>query len=159
MPFLGVDPGIRGGIAALNGSAVILAVDIPTIGEKAKQRVNVHELHALLVSASPIDHAFIERAQAMPKQGASSGFLYGRAVGAIETAIALAGIPLTIVEPSKWKKHFRLAGGDKERARQLALQLYPKASAMLSRKKDHGRAEAILIAQYGREMHAAMRAH
>jgi hypothetical protein len=29
----------------------------------------------------------IERAQAMPKQGASSGFKYGRAVGALEGVI------------------------------------------------------------------------
>ena len=36
----------------------------------------------------------IERAQAMPKQGASSGFKYGRAVGAIEAAIALCAIPV-----------------------------------------------------------------
>jgi hypothetical protein len=50
------------------------------------------------------DHAVIERAQAMPKQGASSGFKYGRAVGAIEAAIALCGVPLTIIEPTTWKK-------------------------------------------------------
>ena len=41
-----------------------------------------------------------ERAQAMPKQGSSSRFKYGRAVGAIETTIMLRGIPLEIVESS-----------------------------------------------------------
>ena len=48
--------------------------------------------------------ALIERAQAMPKQGASSGFKYGRAVGAIEAVITLCEIPVTIVEPSVWKR-------------------------------------------------------
>jgi hypothetical protein len=38
-------------------------------------------------------HAYIERAQAMPKQGASSGFKYGRAVGAIEATLACCEIP------------------------------------------------------------------
>ena len=73
----------------------------------------------------------------MPRQGASSGFKYGRACGAIEAAVACWAIPMTIVEP---------AGKDKEAARQRALQLFPAAHAMLARKKDHGRAEAALIA-------------
>jgi len=91
-------------------------------------------------------HCLIERAQAMPKQGASSGFKYGRAVGAIEAVIACCAIPLTIVEPSMWKKFHALRGGDKEAGRQRALQLFPSAHALLARKKDHGRAEAALIA-------------
>jgi len=82
----------------------------------------------------------------MPKQGGSSGFKYGRAVGAIEAVIALCGVPLTIIEPTAWKKFHGLRGGDKEASRQRALQLFPAAHEMLARKKDHGRAEAALIA-------------
>jgi hypothetical protein len=44
---------------------------------------------------------------------------------------------------------WRLPGKDKERARQKALELFPGAHALLARKKDHGRAEAALIALYG----------
>jgi len=91
----------------------------------------------------------IERAQAMPKQGASSGFKYGRAVGAIEAVVACCAIPLTIVEPSIWKKLHALRGGDKEAGRQRALQLFPTAHELLARKRDHGRAEAALIALAG----------
>jgi crossover junction endodeoxyribonuclease RuvC len=85
----------------------------------------------------------------MPKQGASSGFKFGRATGAIEAVIACCKIPLTIVEPSIWKKFHRLRGGDKEAGRQRALQLFPHAHELLARKKDHGRAEAALIVLYG----------
>jgi crossover junction endodeoxyribonuclease RuvC len=91
----------------------------------------------------------IERAQAMPKQGASSGFKYGRATGAIETVITCCEIPMTIIEPSMWKRFHHLPGKDKETARQRALQLFPTAHAWLARKKDHGRAEAALVALYG----------
>ena len=94
-------------------------------------------------------HAFIERAQAMPKQGASSGYKYGRAVGAIEAVIACCEVPLTLVEPSAWKMFHRLRGGDKDGGRQRALQLFPAAHALFARKKDHGRAEAALIALAG----------
>jgi hypothetical protein len=82
----------------------------------------------------------------MPKQGASSGFKYGRAVGSIEAAIACCEIPLTIIEPTAWKKFHQLRGGEKEASRQRALMLFPHAHNLLARKMDHGRAEAALIA-------------
>jgi crossover junction endodeoxyribonuclease RuvC len=150
---VGVDPGTSGGLAkvAVADAAapqLIEAIDIPVIGTGAKERVDVAAICAW-ISQHDVRHAYIERAQAMPKQGASSGFKYGRAVGAIEAAIALSGIPLTIVEPSVWKRFYRLPGKEKEASRQRALQLFPAAHAALARKKDHGRAEAALIALYG----------
>jgi crossover junction endodeoxyribonuclease RuvC len=124
------------------------AIDIPVAGVSAKERVDVLAIRTWIARHTP-HHALIERAQAMPKQGASSGFKYGRAVGAIEAVISCCAIPLTIIEPSMWKKFHQLRGGDKEAARQRALQLFPAAHALLARKMDHGRAEAALIALYG----------
>ena len=150
MKVLGIDPGAHGGPAVVevnDGAApeLIDAIDIPVSGAGAKERVDVHAIRAWIETHRPA-HALIERAQAMPKQGASSGFKYGRAVGAIEAAIALSGVPLTIIEPTAWKKFHQLRGGDKEGGRQRALQLFPAAHALLARKKDHGKAEAALIA-------------
>jgi crossover junction endodeoxyribonuclease RuvC len=48
-----------------------------------------------------------------------------------------------------WKKFHALPGGDKEAGRQRALQLFPAAHELFARKKDHGRAEAALIALFG----------
>ena len=127
---------------------LIDATDIPTTGVKAKQRVDVLALRTWVQLHQP-QHAYIERGQAMPKQGASSGFKYGRAIGAIEAVIVCCEIPMTIIEPSMWKKFHALRGGDKETSRQRALQLFPAAHAMLARKMDHGRAEAALIALSG----------
>jgi crossover junction endodeoxyribonuclease RuvC len=90
--------------------------------------------------------AVIERGQAMPRQGAPIGFKYGRGCGAIEAVVLCCEISMTIIEPSMWKKSHHLRGGDKESARQLAIQLFPAAHALLARKMDHGRAEAALIA-------------
>jgi crossover junction endodeoxyribonuclease RuvC len=150
---VGIDPGIRGGLALVeidDGAApqLIEAIDIPVTGVGAKERVDVLAIRAWVMAHQP-QHAFIERAQAMPKQGASSGFKYGRATGAIEAVITCCEIPLTIVEPSVWKKTHHLRGGDKEGARQRALQLFPSAHALLARKMDHGRADAALIALAG----------
>jgi crossover junction endodeoxyribonuclease RuvC len=153
MRILGIDPGIRGGLVVLeleDGAAPLLldAIDIPVAGIGAKERVDALAIRTWITVHTP-QHAFIERAQAMPKQGASSGFKYGRAVGAIEAALACCGIPLTIIEPASWKRFHGLRGGDKEAGRQRALQLFPTAHALLARKKDHQRAEAALIALAG----------
>jgi Holliday junction resolvasome RuvABC endonuclease subunit len=151
--ILGVDPGVYGGLAIVtinDGAApqLVDAIDIPVTGVGAKERVDAIALRTWITAHQP-QHALIERGQAMPKQGASSGFKYGRAVGSIESVITYCEIPLTIVEPSMWKKFHQLRGGDKEAGRQRALQLFPAAHAMLARKKDHGRAEAALIALAG----------
>jgi crossover junction endodeoxyribonuclease RuvC len=149
---LGCDVGIRGGLACLeiDGDVcrVVDAVDVPTIGSKAKERVNVHAVQEWILQHGP-QRAFIERGQAMPRQGASSGYKFGRSVGALEATIALCAIPLEIVEPSVWKRALRLKGKDKELSRQRALELFPLAQHLLARRKDHQRAEAMLLAYYG----------
>lgn len=150
--LMGIDPGIRGGLAALGTNGVLVAaIDIPVCGTAAKERVDVAAIVNFINQYAP-SHAYIERAQSMPSQGSSSGFKYGRAVGAIEAAIICCRIPLTIVEAAGWKKALRLPGKDKEAARQRALQLFPSAHGMLARKMDHGRAEAALIALYGLQL-------
>jgi crossover junction endodeoxyribonuclease RuvC len=138
MKILGIDPGIHGGLAIVTFSddsapQLVDAIDIPVA---LRSWIESHHPH----------HALIERAQAMPHQGASSGFKYARAVGAIEATVAACGIPLTILEPRAWKQFHRLRGDNKELSRQRALELFPVAHAIFPRKKDHGRAEAALIA-------------
>jgi Holliday junction resolvasome RuvABC endonuclease subunit len=146
---LGIDPGaVSGGLAIISDNAaprLVDAIDLPTVGTKAKQRVDVLALRDWIQHHKP-DHAYIERGQAMPRQGASSGFKFGRGCGAIEAVIQLLEIPWTLVEASAWKRAHQLRGGDKEASRQRALQLFPAAHVLLARRKDHGRAEAALIA-------------
>jgi crossover junction endodeoxyribonuclease RuvC len=153
---VGVDPGVKGGAAyveIIDGSTPVLVscIDIPVVGAGAKERVDAIALRDWLMTHKP-QHAYVERAQAMPKQGSSSGFKYGRATGAVEAVLACCEIPTSIVEPSAWKKFHRLHGGDKEGGRQLALQLFPAAHAMLARRKDHRRADATLLALYGAQL-------
>jgi hypothetical protein len=85
MIAVGIDPGVRGGIADISDnsgiSTLIDAIHIPVAGSGTKESINVSALYAWLTQHKP-DVAFIERAQAMPRQGASSGFKYGRNSGA-----------------------------------------------------------------------------
>jgi crossover junction endodeoxyribonuclease RuvC len=159
---LGIDGGLRGGLAVVeisNDAAPMLlaAIDVPVVGVGAKERVDPLTIRAWLIEHRP-SIAFIERAQAMPKQGASSGFKYGRAVGTIEGIIAICEIAMTVIEPAQWKKFHGLRGKDKEGSRQRALQLFPAAHALFAKKKDHGKAEAALIALAGLKWREADRA-
>lgn len=56
------------------------------------------------------------------------------------------GYPVHQFRPSVWKKQMGLEGKDKEASRARALQLYPRAD--LLRKRDHDRAEALLLAHH-----------
>ena len=151
---LGIDPGaVSGGLAIVeinDGAApqLVDAISLPVIGVKAKQRIDVLALRDWIQQHRP-DCAYVERGQAMPRQGASSGFKFGRGCGAVEATIQLLEIPLTIIEASAWKRKFHLRGGDKESGRQLAIQLFPTSHTLFARKLDHGRAEAALIALAG----------
>jgi hypothetical protein len=155
MRILGIDPGVHGGLAVVSfpdpkgGRKILIdAIDIPVVGLKAKERVDVSSL-IRWVKDCAVDYAVIERAQAMPAQGASSGFKYGRATGAIEAAVECMCIPVTIIEASAWKKFHNLLGhrNEKEPSRQRALEIF-RGAEQLARKKDHGRAEAALMAIY-----------
>src|SRR5262245_63734246 len=84
------------------------------------------------------------------KQGASSIWLQGHGVGVLEGVIAGLGLPYERVSPQRWRKALDVPGGvdAKESSRHRALQLFPAVGDQLARKKDHGRAEALLIAEW-----------
>lgn len=151
MRYLGCDPGLSGGLALLEEGPgrlrVLDVIDIPTLGEAAKRRVDVLGVMKFIQRWNP-DHGGIERAQAMPDQGSSSGYIYGRAVGALEACLTGCMIPWSLVEASVWKRAAGLIGQDKEGSRQRALSLFPEAHGWLARKKDHNRSEAIMIARH-----------
>jgi len=86
---------------------------------------------------------------AMPRQGVTSSFSFGRATGAAETLAILTGAGTSWVEPRVWKKHHML-GPDKRRSLALAAELWP---FMLDKKlwgvlANEGIAEAALIARW-----------
>ena len=87
----------------------------------------------------------VEAVHAMPKQGVSSTFKFGMAYGA---SIALAqrfNVMVNGVAPRVWKKCLKL-DSDKDTSLLLARELWPNAP--LARKKDNGRAEALLLAYW-----------
>jgi hypothetical protein len=62
----------------------------------------------------------------------------------------IARLEVHAVQPQKWKAFVGLTGKDKDASLAMAARLYPSAEPLLKRKKDHGRAEALLVAHWAR---------
>ncbi len=151
MNKIGIDPGLTGAIAWLDKDNKFIDVwDMPTMsrGKKGNQ-VNSVEL-AEIIQEIILEFdciAYVEQVHAMPKQGVTSMFNFGESFGIIKGVLGALKVPVEFVTPQSWKSRAALTGKDKDAARTKAINMYPNAS--LSRKKDIGRADAIMIARYG----------
>lgn len=150
MIVLGIDPGSKTG-----AYAIILADGAASVGDLpvADDGVMPRPFFNMLCDLQPTV-AIVERVSAMPGNGAASMFKFGRSYGAILACLACAGVRTELATPTVWKKHFALPGKDKERSRELASRLFPSVTG-LHRVKDHGRAEALLLAHYWMERNRA----
>lgn len=146
--WLGIDPGsVSGAVGALLSNGDYL--DSFEIQHQDKHILPMVFKNMILRLVDPKEGAEIccELVHSMPKQGVASTFQFGRAVGVITAVCTLTNYPLHMVSPQKWKKHFHLSS-DKGEALDCARMLWPEAP--LRRKKDIGRAESLLIAEYWR---------
>lgn len=151
--IIGIDPGISGAIAAVTRSGSLQWVrDMPIRSAEKKNR-NANEIDGiglariLRVQLADIDEVWIEEVASMPAQGVASVFSLGDSRGCIRGVCEALGLSVQRVHPKTWKKSYGL-GSDKPASIACAQRLYPGID-VLERKKDHGRAEAILLARYG----------
>ena len=142
--ILGVDPDLGDIAFYFEAEGVVSVDDMPV----AAGDVDAATLAARIAQMRP-DIAIVEQVASRPGQGVAS-FKFGCGYGIVRGVIAASGVPLHFVSPAKWKRHFGL-DADKEKSRALALRFWPTRADLFGRKRDHGRAEAALIARYGAE--------
>lgn len=167
MKIAGIDPGFSGAAAmfghgggASNFPKVIDLIDLRTTGEGGGKRLDVGHLGGWLREHGP-DFAYCENVQMMPSipgedgkrraMGAATGGRFMRCAGHIEATVFWTCGPdaLRLIMPGVWKRFFGLVGPKKADSLALANELCPEAMHWLGRKKDHNRAEGILISVYG----------
>lgn len=146
--FLGIDPGVTGALAFFFPAVPnrVSVEDMP-VSDKA---VDPAALSRIVERYLPT-FALVEHVHAMPKNGSLASFSLGRSYGVALAILAVWEIPTRIVSPREWKAPYRIAGGDvgKEKARAEALRLFPASAEHFARVKDHGRADAALLARFG----------
>ena len=167
--YIGIDPGITGAIARITDNNISI-VDTPTFKiitgrrrskkgvmvDKIKSEFNAIEMSLILKELlTDITYIGLEKVHAMPKQGVTSQFSFGYGLGIWKGIISAIGtekdvnISLTQVPPQTWKKEMMQGmGKEKDASVVRALELFPKAQVYFKNKKDHDRADALLIAEY-----------
>ena len=153
MKIIGIDPGLSGAIAVMENTKVLNIFDMPVMseGKKNKRQLNSALLVSLIrenISKSEEVAIVVERVNAMPGQGVTSMFNFGQTFGAIKGICAALELPIFFVRPAKWKKHFELINSSKDSSRTKAIEMYPKLSNQLAKKKDVNKSDAILIARF-----------
>ena len=153
MKIIGIDPGLSGAIAILENNKVLNLFNMPVMpeGKKNKRQLNSALLVDLLrenIASTDEVSVVVEQVNAMPGQGVTSMFNFGQTFGAIKGICAALNLPIFFVRPSKWKKHFELINSSKDSSRTKAIEMYPKLSNQLAKKKDVNKSDAILIARF-----------
>lgn len=148
MHILGIDPGLSGAIATLAQDGTLLALtDLPVIEQERLKWIDGGRFASLLMEIPGPKRAIVERVSAMPKQGVASSFNFGVGYGSVLGVLQAMHIPIKLVTPAKWKRDIGLER-DKKASLYRARLHWPTAELHLE--KHHGRAEALLIAEYGR---------
>lgn len=141
MIYVGIDPGLKGGIAVITNDATMA---YPYSDETLRN-----------IAQSLTDEnarCCLEQVHAMPKQGVSSTFKFGVSYGYIKGILEMAGLSYQEIPPQRWKKEFGL-NSDKTASIDVCKRLFPSVSLRATERcrTDHdGMAEALLMAEYAR---------
>lgn len=157
--YLGVDPGKQGGFAAIvptqTGPCVYDAMPMPLSGDEI-DAVTLADLVKSHKKAGEGMVAIVEKVGAMPKQGLSSTFTFGKGYGIILGVMAALNVRVELVTPQRWKKVI-LDGTAKDKAAAIAYCRRAWSSAGLiprgCRMPHDGIADAICIAAYGHRVY------
>lgn len=161
MVVIGVDPGLTGAMAALCSTRGLLDVmDIPICsnGHAGGSMRNWVDVTALMLALRDWSMRFgfagagqmlaaMERPIPMPSLPAQTIAAQFDTVGALRAVLMCRACAVTMVAPGVWKRAYGLHR-DKDASREVAVKLHPGAAKLLARKKDHNRAEAILLADW-----------
>lgn len=155
--WVGIDPGLHGAIAAFYPDEIekscVHQLDTYKIKNKNQlDLIGIQEFFKTIICTrlemSSDTHIILEEPHAMPRQGVTSSFKFGRVLGQLEGLISTYGVPYTLVSPATWKRHLGLTS-DKDHTRQMASRLLPFLAHWWPKKSDHDKAEAMLLAYWG----------
>lgn len=146
--IIGIDPGLAGGIAVLDGPAVKVYNMPETYPDIYILLSDIKKEHAgrdVQVILEDVGHG-------MPGQSSKATAVFARHNGHLEMALYALGLGTVKVTPQKWQKHYSNSLGKssacekrewKNKLKGLAQQMFPGEKVTLKN------ADAMLIASYG----------
>lgn len=141
MILLGIDPGVKGALA---------------VYDTHEGRVKTHDmpdttagLYDLIGTLPKIDVCVVEKPFYPKVIGVQNVARIAEAYGRIKAILFGHGIPIHEVRPADWKAALNLSS-NKAASRELAGCCFPDDADQWARVKDDGRAEAALLAWFGK---------
>lgn len=149
MTVIAIDPGLKGGIAVLDGNEMHTYPMPETYPD-------IYIVLKGLQEDFNITRAVLEKVgQGLPGQSSKATATFARHCGHLEMALYALGIPTEEVTPQKWQRYYSNQIGKstglsktewKNKLKGLAQRLYPSEKVTLNT------ADAILLAHYGRQL-------
>lgn len=150
MIYAGVDPGQNGALSAINENNEVIFCSTMS----RENLVNLFsELKSMADENSQGIIVCVEKVGAMPGQGVTSMFSFGKSAGFIEGVLETLKIPYQLVPPQTWKKSFSLLHKDKKASIETCKQLFPGVNLLPTqrcKKESDGMAESLLMAQFAK---------
>ena len=154
---LGIDPGTSGAIVVLADGEPVKLLDMPAsdrldIGREVNPVALAANLRGIVMQyPGAYVSAALESVASRPGEGSRSVFRFGEGYGVVKGVLGALGIGWTLVTPQAWKKHHGLLKTEKDAARIYAMHRFPRVAQSLARKRDGGRADALLIGRWAWE--------
>lgn len=143
--ILGVDPGVKGGMALLRLDGTIASVWTFDPKMEEVELVGAVSDAVSLLRAYESRECVFERVNYMPGDGGQGSFTFGVINGLLRGSLLALGVRPRYVYPQAWQAEMEcLSGGSKNVTKMRAKQLFPRE------KVNHNSADALLIAEFGR---------
>lgn len=154
MKFIGIDPGIKGGIAMIETSYLPkVHPDDVEVDKVVAYKMPQTTKDVFLLLSDMIDentYAILEKVASSPQMGVVSAFTFGRGYGVLEACLYASGCKFEYVQPVKWQRVLGcLSKGDKNITKAKAQQLFPYSNVT------HLTSDALLIAEYARRSYVS----
>lgn len=156
MQFVGIDPGITGGVVILNGDGTLSnSIRTPIIKDGSKRHFDIPGMVEIIDSIDEPVVCGIEKVGTLPRDGRVGAFNFGRGYGLWLGILGALRVPYVEIPPQRWQAKM-LAGlprgpQTKISAVQRAKSLFPDIPIRV--KADWGMADAALIAAFQRLTH------
>jgi len=124
-----------------------MPIQMTTTGRRA---VDFAALAEILREHKPA-FTLVERVGSRPNEGAVGAFSFGMSYGGIIAVLAVLALPHGVIQPATWKRRAGIpAGAPKGVSVAVCKQVLPTTASRLTRIKDDGRAESLLLALQSR---------
>lgn len=145
MIYIGIDPGVSGGIAGIDHTGAFSFAH--KWGETDERSVEVFSDAILECGVPTLTHCAIERVWASPQMGVVSAMTFGGAYHLARGLAMYVGFKLIEPTPQQWQKAMNcLTRGDKTITKRLATEMFPNV------KVTNATADALLLAAYCRRV-------